>query len=48
MDSNSSDVVTCCLICDINHDGLREVLIGTYGQVINVFFISVMKKLGEE
>ncbi|KAK7072616.1 hypothetical protein SK128_002576 [Halocaridina rubra] len=36
-DTDANDVVTCCIVCDIDHDGQNEVLIGTYGQVILIF-----------
>ena len=38
IDANYSDVVTCCLACDIDYDGEKEVLIGTYGQVFIFYY----------
>ncbi|XP_064112312.1 KICSTOR complex protein kaptin-like [Macrobrachium nipponense] len=36
-DTDINDVVTCCIVCDIDQDGELEVLIGTYGQVILIY-----------
>ncbi|XP_053653410.1 KICSTOR complex protein kaptin isoform X3 [Cherax quadricarinatus] len=36
-DSDNSDVVTCCIVCDIDQDGKNEILIGTYGQTVTVY-----------
>ena len=32
-ESDGNDVVTSCIVCDIDQDGDLEDLIGTYGQV---------------
>lgn len=36
-ESGAQDAVLCCTVCDIDHDGQNEVLIGTYGQVVLVY-----------
>lgn len=41
-ESIAHDAVLCCTVCDVDHDGKNEVLIGTYGQVVLVY------KLNEE
>nr|XP_045617862.1 KICSTOR complex protein kaptin-like isoform X1 [Procambarus clarkii]XP_045617871.1 KICSTOR complex protein kaptin-like isoform X1 [Procambarus clarkii]XP_045617879.1 KICSTOR complex protein kaptin-like isoform X1 [Procambarus clarkii] len=34
---DSGDVVTCCIVCDIDQDGKNEILVGTYGQMVIVY-----------
>lgn len=44
-ESGAQDAVLCCTVCDIDHDGQNEVLIGTYGQVREcalVFWVLVL------
>ncbi|XP_042238143.1 KICSTOR complex protein kaptin-like isoform X2 [Homarus americanus] len=36
-ESNANDVVTCCIVCDIDQDGKNEILVGTYGQTVIVY-----------
>ncbi|XP_037795477.1 KICSTOR complex protein kaptin-like isoform X2 [Penaeus monodon] len=36
-ESDANDAVTCCIVCDIDQDGINEILIGTYGQVVLVY-----------
>ena len=37
--SDEHDVVTCCDVGDINHDGRNEVIVGTFGQVMLVYAV---------
>ncbi|CAL4207218.1 unnamed protein product [Meganyctiphanes norvegica] len=36
-DSDSQDVVTCCIVCDVNQNGRNEILLGTYGEVVLIY-----------
>nr|XP_027207764.1 KICSTOR complex protein kaptin-like [Penaeus vannamei] len=36
-ESDANDAVTCCIVCDIDQDGINEILMGTYGQVVLVY-----------
>ncbi|RXG69664.1 Kaptin [Armadillidium vulgare] len=36
-ESENFDVVTSCLICDIDFDGINEIVLGTYGQVVLIY-----------
>lgn len=46
-ESDANDAVTCCIVCDIDQDGINEILIGTYGQVVTNLpaFIYCRKKI---
>lgn len=43
-ESDANDAVTCCIVCDIDQDGINEILMGTYGQVVTNLSAFISRK----